>query len=188
MRWWAHGVPAPQSAVVRRGHARQARQIGAGCGDVDVSVDQSGHQHRTAQVLWQTFLRRFDLEHTFRFLKQTLGWTRPRLRSPEAADRWSWLIVAVYTQLRLARGLVEDQPRPWQPRTRDPRQLTPARVRRGFRNIRPIMGLPARVPRPSRPGSGRPPGSPNKHPAAVCHVGKTTKKDTTVTAGAKQTS
>jgi hypothetical protein len=25
--------------------------------------------------LWQAFLRRFDLEHTFRLLKQTLGWT-----------------------------------------------------------------------------------------------------------------
>jgi hypothetical protein len=32
--------------------------------------------------LWQAFLRRFDIEHTFRFLKQTLGWTRPRLRTP----------------------------------------------------------------------------------------------------------
>jgi hypothetical protein len=32
--------------------------------------------------LWQTFLRRFDLEHTFRFLKQTLGWTTPRVRRP----------------------------------------------------------------------------------------------------------
>lgn len=137
--------------------------------------------------LWQAFLRRFDLEHTFRFLKQTLGWPRPRLRSPAAADRWTWLIVAVYTQLRLARGLVEDQPRPWQPRARDPRRLTPARVRRGIRNIRPTMSLPARVPKPSRPGPGRPPGSRNKHRAAVCHVGKTTKTDTTVTAGARQT-
>jgi hypothetical protein len=27
--------------------------------------------------LWQTFLRRFDLEHTFRLFKQTLGWTAP---------------------------------------------------------------------------------------------------------------
>lgn len=27
--------------------------------------------------LWQVFLRRFDLEHTFRFGKQTLGWTTP---------------------------------------------------------------------------------------------------------------
>ncbi|GAA3221906.1 hypothetical protein GCM10010468_47350 [Actinocorallia longicatena] len=43
--------------------------------------------------LWQAFLRRFDLEHTFRMLKQTLGWTRPKLRSPQAADRWTWLIL-----------------------------------------------------------------------------------------------
>lgn len=26
--------------------------------------------------------------------KQTLGWTRPRLRGPEAAGRWTWLIIA----------------------------------------------------------------------------------------------
>ncbi len=42
--------------------------------------------------LFQVFLPRFDLEHTFRFLKQTLGWTRPRLRHPDQADRWTWLI------------------------------------------------------------------------------------------------
>lgn len=35
---------------------------------------------------WQVFLRRFDLEHTFRFAKQTLGWTTPKLRTPEAPD------------------------------------------------------------------------------------------------------
>ncbi|MFG2731025.1 hypothetical protein [Streptomyces canus] len=35
---------------------------------------------------WQSFLRRFDLEHTFRLFKQTLGWTR-QARSSEAADR-----------------------------------------------------------------------------------------------------
>src|SRR4051794_10942719 len=40
---------------------------------------------------WQAFLRRFDLEHTFRFLNQTLGWTTPQLRNPAAADRWTWL-------------------------------------------------------------------------------------------------
>ena len=34
--------------------------------------------------LWRAYVRRFDLEHTFRFLKQTLGWTTPRFRHPEA--------------------------------------------------------------------------------------------------------
>lgn len=36
-------------------------------------------------LLWQAFLRRFDIEHTFRMLKQTLGWTSPKLRDPDAA-------------------------------------------------------------------------------------------------------
>jgi hypothetical protein len=58
--------------------------------------------------LWQLFLRRFDLEHTFRFLKQTLGWTVPRVRVSEAGDRWPWLVIAVDTQLRLVRHLVQD--------------------------------------------------------------------------------
>ncbi|MFF2813820.1 hypothetical protein ACFVT2_43000 [Streptomyces sp. NPDC058000] len=44
--------------------------------------------------LWRIFLRRFDIEHTFRFFKQALGLTRPRLRTPEQADRWVWLIIA----------------------------------------------------------------------------------------------
>jgi hypothetical protein len=51
--------------------------------------------------LWQAFLRRFDLEHTFRMFKQTLGWTAPKLREPAAADRWTWLVIAAHTQLPL---------------------------------------------------------------------------------------
>ena len=43
---------------------------------------------------WQAFLRRFDLEHTFRLFKQVLGWTAPKIRDPAAADRWTWLIIA----------------------------------------------------------------------------------------------
>jgi hypothetical protein len=63
---------------------------------------------------WQAFLRRFDIEHTFRMLKQTLGWTCPKTRSPDAADRWTWLILTAYTQLRLARPLAADLRRPWE--------------------------------------------------------------------------
>ncbi|WP_264763974.1 NF041680 family putative transposase, partial [Frankia gtarii] len=62
---------------------------------------------------WQSFLRRFDLEHTFRLFKQTLGWTAPKLRDPQAADRWTWLVLAAHTQLRLARELTTDLRRPW---------------------------------------------------------------------------
>ncbi|MFJ9589539.1 hypothetical protein [Streptomyces acidicola] len=34
--------------------------------------------------LWQVFLRRFDIEHTLRLFKQTLGWTCPKFRTLEA--------------------------------------------------------------------------------------------------------
>jgi hypothetical protein len=60
----------------------------------------------------QSFLRRFDLEHTFRLFKQTLGWTCPKIRTPQAADRWTWLVIAAHTQLRLARPLTHDLRRP----------------------------------------------------------------------------
>jgi hypothetical protein len=140
-----------------------------------------------ADRLWQMFLRRFDLEHTFRFLKQTVGWTKPRLRTPSAADRWTWLIIAVHTQLRLARHLTEDLRRPWENAITKPGRLTPARVRRGFRNIRPITALPASAPKPSRPGPGRPAGSPNTTRAPRHEPGKNAKTDTVLKGAEKQT-
>ncbi|MGH7732478.1 MAG: NF041680 family putative transposase [Gemmatimonadales bacterium] len=125
---------------------------------------------------WQAFLRRFDIEHTFRFLKQVLGWTRPRLRDPAAADRWTWIILACYVQLWLARGLAEDLRLPWQ-RPCPPGRLTPARVRQGFRNIRQALPGLASAPKPGKPGPGRPPGSKNRRPATRHDVGKTVKRD-----------
>ncbi|MGH3487817.1 MAG: NF041680 family putative transposase [Actinopolymorphaceae bacterium] len=121
--------------------------------------------------IWQAFLRRFDIEHTFRMLKQTLGWTTPKIRDPEAADRWTWLIIAAYTQLRLARHLTDQIRRPWE-RRRTPGSLTPTQVRRGYRNLHRKLPLPARAPKPSRPGPGRPPGRKNHRPAPRHDVGK----------------
>lgn len=54
---------------------------------------------------WHAFLHRFDAEHTFRLLKQTLGWTWPKLRDSAAADRWTWLVLA-------ARGSPRPAPEP----------------------------------------------------------------------------
>jgi hypothetical protein len=88
-----------------------------------------------ADLRWQAFLRRFDLGHTFRLFKQTLGWTVPKVRDPATADLWTWLIIVAHAQLRLARPLAEDLCRPWE-RPAEPRRLTLARVRRGFRHLR----------------------------------------------------
>ena len=110
------------------------------------------------EIVWRAYLRRFDIEHTFRFAKNTLGWTTPALRTPEQADRWTWLVIAAYTQLRLARNLVNDLRLPWE-RPRQPGLLTPSRVRRGFRQLRPHIGTPAHPPKSDKPGPGRPKGT-----------------------------
>lgn len=107
---------------------------------------------------WRAYLRRFDIEHTFRFIKNTLGWTAPSVCTPEQADRWTALVVAVLTQLRLARILVDNLRLPWE-RPLTPDRLTPARVRRGFRRLRAHLGTPANPPKPSRAGPGRPKGT-----------------------------
>jgi hypothetical protein len=128
----------------------------------------SGSDLPDLDVCWRAYLRRFDIEHTFRFVKNTLGWTTPSVCTPEQADRWTWLIVAAYTQLHLARGVVDDHRLPWE-RPLDPALLTPARVRRGFRRLGATIGNPASPPKPARAGPGRPKGTRRpprpRHPA-----------------------
>jgi hypothetical protein len=108
-------------------------------------------------VLWRAYVRRFDLEHTLRFCKQTLAWTTPRVRHPQQADRWTWLVVAAYTQLRLARSWVADRRLPWE-RPRDPGKLSPYRVRRALSALLPWVGTPAGPPKPCGRSPGRPKG------------------------------
>lgn len=108
-------------------------------------------------LLWRSYVRRFDVEHTFRFLKQGMGWTTPRVRHPEQADRWTWLVVAAYAQLRLARACVEDLRLPWERRYCLGR-LTPVRVHRAISAFLAHLGTPAKPPKPCGRSPGRPKG------------------------------
>jgi hypothetical protein len=108
-------------------------------------------------LLWRAYVRRFDLEHTFRFAKQTLNWTTPRVRLPEQADRWTWLVLAAYTLLRLLKPAVADHRLPWQ-RPLLPDALTPGRVRQGLSALLPLLGTPAAAPKPAGRSPGRPKG------------------------------
>lgn len=109
------------------------------------------------QLVWHAYVRRFDLEHTFRFLKQALGWTTLRVRHPEQADRWTWLVVAAFTQLRLARACVADRRLPWE-RRYEAGRLTPIRVHRAVSSLLAHLGTPAKPPKPCGRSPGRPKG------------------------------
>src|SRR5664279_4469572 len=140
------------------------------------NLRRQARQHRSSSgspgldLCWRAYLRRFDIEHTFRFVNGTLGWTTPSPQMPEQADRWTWLVIAAYTQLRLARQLVDDLRLPWERRS-DPKKLTPVRVRRGFRRLSATLGTPAHPPKSDRAGPGRPKGTRRK-PRTRCPVVK----------------
>jgi hypothetical protein len=128
----------------------------------------SGEGNPDLDLLWRAYVRRFDLEHAIRFLKQTLGWTVPRVRHPEQADRWTWLMLAAYAQLRLARSCTDDSHLPWE-RPQRHRRLTPCRVLRGFAALLAAVGTPAGAPKPCGRSPGRPKGRlsgrAKRHPA-----------------------
>ncbi len=114
-------------------------------------------------TLWRWYLRRFTVEHAFRFFKQTLGWTTVRPRNAAAANRWSWLIAGACWQLWLARPLVSDVRMPWEhPRTDG--LFTPGQVRRHFTGILVRVGTPARPPRKRGKSPGRRTGQRPKPP------------------------
>jgi hypothetical protein len=111
-------------------------------------------------VLWRAYVHRFDLEHTYRFCKQVLNWTTPRVRHPEQADRWTWLVLLAYTQLRLARRAIDDVHLPWErPQRPTRRALTPGRVRQAFPQLLAALGTPANAPKPCGRSPGRPRGA-----------------------------
>jgi hypothetical protein len=154
------------------------------------SDPRAGRDEAAVATLWQSYLRRFDIEHAFRFLKVQLGWDKPAIRDPAAADRWTWLLLACHAQLHLARPIAADARLPWQ-RPQGPGRpeaMTPGRVRAGFRDARHAAGTPASTAKTTRPGPGRPKGSKNKHKATRHPVRKRPRKKTEKASGnAKQT-
>ncbi len=108
-------------------------------------------------LLWHWYAQRFPMEHLFRFLKQDLGGTAIRVRTPGAAVRWSWLVAAGMWQLWLAREATAETALPWE-RAQPVGQRSPGRVRRDFPRLLRGLTSPVRPPRPRGKSPGRRPG------------------------------
>ena len=115
------------------------------------------------ETLWLKYLRRFALEHWYRFAKQRLYWTHPQFSSPSAAERWSDLMPLLSWQLWLARQECIDHPLPWQ----SPQDsLSPGRVAQAFASILAAISTPASPPQRRGKSPGRATGQrPEPRPA-----------------------
>jgi hypothetical protein len=102
------------------------------------------------------YRRRYSHEHGYRFEKQSVLWTLPRLRTPAQFERWSQLVAIVHNHLVLARPLGQAVLRPWESSQRD---ASPQQVRRAMPTIVAQLGTPARSPKPRGKSPGRQKGA-----------------------------
>jgi hypothetical protein len=99
-----------------------------------------------------TYRQRFSHEHSYRFLKQDLLWTKVHVRTPQQFERWSLVVATAMNHLVLARWLGQAIYRPWERRRE---RVTPRQVRRGMATILQQVGTPARLPKPRGKSPGR---------------------------------
>jgi hypothetical protein len=116
----------------------------------------SGPSTVPLEALCQIYWVRFGIEHFFRFAKQNLGLCCAKSPTLQACENWLWVVALAYTQLLLARALVQAAPRPWDKAPRDPHQpLTAGQVQRAWPTFSLSLGTPAAAPRPSGKAPGR---------------------------------
>lgn len=106
-----------------------------------------------------TYRYRFSHEHTYRFLKQDLFWTKARVRTPEQFERWSLVVATAMNHLVLACGCGQAQFRPWENRRE---VITPRQVRRCLPMILAQLGTPAHAPKVRGKAPGWPKGTPRR--------------------------
>jgi len=119
---------------------------------------------------WEAYVRRYDVEHFFRFGKQRLLMAAYQTPKVEHEENWLEIVSLAQMQLWLARDLAEALPRPWERYLPQPESqvASPSEVQRDFGRIIGEIGTPAQPPKPRGNSSGRAKGTPmprrERHP------------------------
>jgi hypothetical protein len=123
--------------------------------------------------IWQQYLRRFAIEHWYRFVRKRLHWTVPNLSTSKQTDTWSDLMPLLTWQLWLAKNVVIDCPLPWQKKMT---KLTPGRVADSFATVLARIGTPACDPKTRGKAPGWPIGKTRRKKPRYPTVKKSYKK------------
>jgi hypothetical protein len=112
----------------------------------------TGKHTLSLEEIWHQYLRRFGIEHWYRFAKQRLHWTMPSFATPEQSERWSDLMPLMTWQLWLAQDLVSEFRLPWQSATV---KLSPGRVAQSMFSLLLKIGTPTSPPKSRGKSAGR---------------------------------
>jgi hypothetical protein len=104
-----------------------------------------GEEPSEPDTWWQRYMRRYTVDHWYRFAKQRLHWTLPMFSTPEQGERWSDLMPLITWELWLARPIGLDKPLPWQKKQAE---MTPGRVGQGMSDIFSKICTPTQMPKP----------------------------------------
>jgi hypothetical protein len=132
-----------------------------------------GEEMPPLSEVWRFYLRRFTIDHWYRFLKQRLHWTVPKLSTPEQCEHWSDLMPLMTWELWLGRDIVADNPLPWQ-KSMD--KLTPGRVAQAMGGVLAVIGTPTLPPKSRGKSQGWTPGKRRSHKNRYPTVKKTASK------------
>lgn len=133
----------------------QSQQVGEAAATEKMWLIWVGNAPLSLEQMWRVYLRRFCIDHWYRFAKQRLHWTTPKFSTPERSQTWSTLLLLGQWQLYLAREVITDTRLPWQKPQSKP---TPGRVAESFTSIVAVIGTPARAPKPRGKSPGWPAG------------------------------
>jgi DDE superfamily endonuclease len=122
----------------------------------------SGKRRReiTALDAFQSYRRRFDIEHFFRFVKQKLLFCSYQTPELDHQISWWWFCCMAYWLLYHVRHTGQGSTRPWH-KKRDPTKAPgPGEVKRLFATrIFPVLGSPSHPPTNREKSEGRKPGT-----------------------------
>jgi hypothetical protein len=118
----------------------------------------SGKRRReiTAMDAYQSYRRRFDIEHFFRFIKQKLLFCAYQTPELDHQISWWWFCCMAYWLLYHVRHVAHGSTRPWH-KARDPiKPAGPGEVKRLFgTKIFPVLGTPSHPPTIREKSRGR---------------------------------
>lgn len=118
----------------------------------------TGQQPFCLATDWRCYLRRYAIEHFYRFIKQDLLWTDFAGTALRNTQLWSTLVIIAYWFLFLARDRVLDRARKWEKASATPVPLSPGRVKRALPGLWAQIGTPAAPSKTRGKSTGRPLG------------------------------